>query len=420
MPVPPAENNIQMAGVGIVGKSTSGAGMSSRLDASTVRTLLSVRSASEEDSANTAAIAAALASYYTAVQTDSAISVAVAALVDSSPGALDTLNELAAALGDDPDFATTVSAAIGAKYTLPGTGVPLADLSTSVQASLALADSALQSLPSHNHTLSEITDAGTAAAAATGDFATAAQGAKADTALQPAAIASGTITARTGDVNLSGGTTGDVLTVQADGSLSLETPVGGGGGSPGGSSGQLQYNNAGAFGGTVAVVYAGSGSHVTVTAQAATDVGLVVKGAASQTANMFEVRDSADVLHWRMRVDANRLHGRYAFMETYTHTGTISGAAVTFGPVFRVLTISTSVVIAEKPIAFTSNLQGTSHTLDVGIARDSAGVLRVTNGSSGRGSLLASKLNLSDLPTSDPAVAGDLWNDGGTLKISAG
>jgi hypothetical protein len=27
---------------------------------------------------------------------------------------------------------------------------------------------------------------------------------------------------------------------------------------------------------------------------------------------------------------------------------------------------------------------------------------------------------LPDLPTSDPAVAGQLWNDAGTLKVSAG
>ena len=37
----------------------------------------------------------------------------VAALVDASPAALDTLNELAAALGDDPNFATTISNQIG-------------------------------------------------------------------------------------------------------------------------------------------------------------------------------------------------------------------------------------------------------------------------------------------------------------------
>ena len=36
------------------------------------------------------------------------IDAAIAALIEGAPGALDTLNELAAAMGDDPDFATTV------------------------------------------------------------------------------------------------------------------------------------------------------------------------------------------------------------------------------------------------------------------------------------------------------------------------
>lgn len=40
---------------------------------------------------------------------------AVAAVVDAAPAALDTLNELAAALGDDENFATTVSTSIGTK-----------------------------------------------------------------------------------------------------------------------------------------------------------------------------------------------------------------------------------------------------------------------------------------------------------------
>ena len=40
---------------------------------------------------------------------------AVAGVVDSAPAALDTLNELAAALGDDANFATTVSTNIGQK-----------------------------------------------------------------------------------------------------------------------------------------------------------------------------------------------------------------------------------------------------------------------------------------------------------------
>jgi hypothetical protein len=43
------------------------------------------------------------------------ISTAISNLVDTSPATLDTLNELAAALGDDPNFATTVSTQIGLK-----------------------------------------------------------------------------------------------------------------------------------------------------------------------------------------------------------------------------------------------------------------------------------------------------------------
>jgi len=40
---------------------------------------------------------------------------AIANLVDSSPGTLDTLNELAAALGDDANFASTVTTALATK-----------------------------------------------------------------------------------------------------------------------------------------------------------------------------------------------------------------------------------------------------------------------------------------------------------------
>lgn len=44
----------------------------------------------------------------------------VASLVDAAPSTLDTLNELAAALGDDPNFATTVTATLGTKVTGDG------------------------------------------------------------------------------------------------------------------------------------------------------------------------------------------------------------------------------------------------------------------------------------------------------------
>ena len=52
--------------------------------------------------------------------TQSYVGTAISNLVDSSPAALDTLNELAAALGDDPNFATTVTNSIATKLPLAG------------------------------------------------------------------------------------------------------------------------------------------------------------------------------------------------------------------------------------------------------------------------------------------------------------
>lgn len=49
------------------------------------------------------------------VATESYVDTKVAGLVNSAPGLLDTLGELAAALGDDPNFATTVATEIGKK-----------------------------------------------------------------------------------------------------------------------------------------------------------------------------------------------------------------------------------------------------------------------------------------------------------------
>jgi len=50
---------------------------------------------------------------YSEAEADAAITAAVNSLIDAAPGTLDTLNELAAALGNDPNFATTVSTALG-------------------------------------------------------------------------------------------------------------------------------------------------------------------------------------------------------------------------------------------------------------------------------------------------------------------
>jgi len=58
--------------------------------------------------------------YFTNARADARAQLKIDALVDSAPNTLDTLNELAAALGDDANFSTTVTNSIAAKLPLAG------------------------------------------------------------------------------------------------------------------------------------------------------------------------------------------------------------------------------------------------------------------------------------------------------------
>ena len=97
---------------------------------------------------------------------------AVANLVDSSPSALNTLNELAAALGDDPNFATTVSTQIGTAQSTADTALTNANAALAKDPTLTLSGDASGSATftnlgnatlsvtiaddSHNHIISNI------------------------------------------------------------------------------------------------------------------------------------------------------------------------------------------------------------------------------------------------------------------------
>lgn len=52
-------------------------------------------------------------------------------------------------------------------------------------------------------------------------------------------------------------------------------------------------------------------------------------------------------------------------------------------------------------------------TQDTGVVRNAAGVVKITDGSTGIGELIFK------VPTSDPGITGALWNNAGTLAISA-
>jgi hypothetical protein len=79
---------------------------------------------------------------------DNAISTAVANLVDSAPETLDTLNELAAALGDDANFAATTASSLGTKAPLDSpalTGTPTAPTATEGTSTTQIATTAFVS-----------------------------------------------------------------------------------------------------------------------------------------------------------------------------------------------------------------------------------------------------------------------------------
>jgi hypothetical protein len=83
-----------------------------------------------DDIANTITVAVDTSS----IATQSYVTTAISNLIDSSPALLDTLNEIAAAIGDDANFATTVTNALALKAPLASpalTGTPTAPTATS-------------------------------------------------------------------------------------------------------------------------------------------------------------------------------------------------------------------------------------------------------------------------------------------------
>ena len=129
------------------------------------------------------------------------------------------------------------------------------------------------------------------------------------------------------------------------------------------------------------------------------------------------------------------------FSGTKTIKRTNNGSILTFGPSNMILSAggvqnislsNTSININEAGanLDFRVESSNDTHSFFIDASEDKIGIgtstppekLTVEGNISGSGNLKidGSQVDFTNLPTSDPSVAGRLWNDSGTLKISAG
>lgn len=241
------------------------------------------------------------------------------------------------------------------------------------------------------------------------------------------------------------------ITVDAQGRIT--SAANGSGATPGGSSGQVQFNDAGAFGGAVAVLYAAAGPHLTITAQSAAINPLCVKGAASQSGYLVILQNSAGTYLNGFDASGNQVFGSTNIQlssKAYTRTDPAirmnfgSGAAggiygsngnVGFASAssFFFDALSTRICVPSASGYAIGGTTSPSH--HVMLASAASGVMEVNNGTLGtyrdllirnlglNGSISAGGGvgiqfvgNATTVPTSNPTGGGVLYCEGGALK----
>ena len=176
--------------------------------------------------------------------------------------------------------------------------------------------------------------------------------------------------------------------------VTIDSAGGGGGGTPGGSSGQLQYNNAASFGGTIAGVYTTSGNLFMYTSQAVGDIPLTLKGAASQTGDLFRAVNSSSVILAKItsagNISATNLSGTNTGDQTITLTGEVTGSGVgSFGTTITANVVSNTHLrtsVALSVIGRSAN--STGNVADISAGTDGY-VLRRSGTSLGFGQVVA-------------------------------
>lgn len=135
------------AGSGI-STSTAGTTVTIAADATIARLASPVFSGTPSLPSGTTGVTQAAGTSNTSLATTAFVGTAVANLVSAAPAALDTLNELAAALGNDANFATTISTSLGGKLTTMNNLSELTATASTARTNLGLGSIATQAASS--------------------------------------------------------------------------------------------------------------------------------------------------------------------------------------------------------------------------------------------------------------------------------
>jgi hypothetical protein len=145
---------------------------------------------------------------------------------------------------------------------------------------------------------------------------------------------------------------GYYLQTDTNGVLSWAAGGGGGGGSPGGSNTQIQFNNAGAFGGDAAFTFTNGGSTATMSLGVASTTSGVAKLYNSSSANAVTIASGNNASAWTFTLPTSAGTNNYALLTD--GSGNTSWGAVATG------TISTGTIGQITYYSGTNTLSGTT------------------------------------------------------------
>lgn len=194
-----------------------------------------------------------------------------------------------------------------------------------------------------------------------------------------------------------------------DGNGQITLAFGGGGGTPGGSDTELQFHNAGAFGGVAGSAWTpGSSPNLTLTAQASSHTALRIQLVASQSVPGLTLRDSSN----------NNIYsfGGGTTASTLLTIAVPAGAGGSAG--FRLAADGsdrwTFYTAGVNSYAFLVDLFGSGPALTIDTSRN---VSLCDNGSFGGGSKVVFIADTTGAPGSNPTGGGILYVESGALKF---